>query len=108
MEYVIGFVNTGSMKEAKKIAKALVERKLAAGINVIPVVHSYYWWKGKVESGAEAKLVIKTKSEQMDAIIEAVKELHSYEVCEVTFVPIVDGNADYLRWIDDSVSQGNL
>jgi periplasmic divalent cation tolerance protein len=103
MEYVIAFVTTGGMEEAKKIAAALVERKLAAGVNIIPEVLSYYWWEGEVESEVETKLVIKTKPRLMAAVIRAVKELHSYEVCEVTFVPIVGGNADYLKWIDGSV-----
>ena len=103
MEYVIAFVTTGSVEEAERIAESLVERKLAACVNVIPQVVSYYWWNGKVESNKEAKLVIKTKSGLMEELIENVRNLHSYEVCEVTSVPIVEGNADYLEWIDESV-----
>ena len=103
MEYVIGFVTTPSVEEAKRIAESLVERKLAACVNVIPQVVSYYWWNGKIESDQEAKLVIKTKSELMEELIESVRELHSYEICEVTSVPIVGGNADYLKWIDENV-----
>ena len=103
MEYVIAFVTTSSVEEAKRIAESLVERKLAACVNVIPQVVSYYWWNGKIESDQEAKLVIKTKSELMEELIESVKKLHSYEICEVTSVPIVGGNADYLKWIDENV-----
>lgn len=103
MEYVIAFVTTESNEEAKRIAKALVERKLAACVNVIPQVVSYYWWDGKIASDQEAKLVIKTKSGLMEKLIETVKNLHSYEVCEVTCVPIVGGNADYLNWIGEVV-----
>lgn len=103
MEYVIAFVTTPSVEEAKRIAESLVERKLAACVNVMPQVVSYYWWNGKIESDQEAKLVIKTKSELMEELIESVKKLHSYEICEVTSVPIVGGNADYLKWIDENV-----
>jgi periplasmic divalent cation tolerance protein len=104
MEFVVGFVTTGGLEEAKKIASALVERKLAACVNIIPEVLSYYRWQGKVESSAEVKLVIKTSADLTDAVIKAVKELHSYEVCEVTFVPISGGNPDYLKWIRDSTA----
>lgn len=103
MEYVIAFVTTGSIEEAKKIAAALAERKLAACVNIIPQVLSYYWWDGKIQSDLEAKLVIKTKAGLMEELIQAVKALHSYKVCEVTSVPIVAGNPDYLKWIDESV-----
>jgi len=103
MQYVIAFVTTPSVEEAKRIAESLVERKLAACVNVIPQVVSYYWWNGKIESDQEAKLVIKTKSELMEELIESVRKLHSYEICEVTSVPIVGGNADYLKWIDENV-----
>ena len=103
MEYVIAFVTTPTVEEAKRIAETLVERKLAACVNVIPQVDSYYWWNGKIESDQEAKLVIKTKSELMEELIESVRKLHSYEICEVTSVPIVGGNADYLKWIDENV-----
>ncbi|MDE0184966.1 MAG: divalent-cation tolerance protein CutA [Candidatus Poribacteria bacterium] len=103
MEYVIAFVTTPTVEEAKRIAESLVERKLAACVNVIPQVDSYYWWNGKIESDQEAKLVIKTKSELMEELIESVRKLHSYEICEVTSVPIVGGNADYLKWIDENV-----
>lgn len=103
MQYVIAFVTTSSVEEAKRIAESLVERKLAACVNVIPQVVSYYWWNGKIESDQEAKLVIKTKSELMEELIESVRKLHSYEICEVTSVPIVGGNADYLKWIDENV-----
>lgn len=103
MDYVIAFVTTGSIEEAKQIAQALVERKLAASVNIIPEVISYYWWEGKIESDQEAKLVIKTKSGLMEELTKAVKDLHSYEVCEVTFVPIVEANPDYLKWIDEVV-----
>ena len=103
MQYVIAFVTTPSVEEAKRIAESLVERKLAACVNVIPQVVSYYWWNGKIESDQEAKLVIKTKSDLMEELIESVRKLHSYEICEVTSVPIVGGNADYLKWIDENV-----
>ena len=102
-DYVIAFVTTSCLEEAERIATVLVETRLAAGVNIIPEVTSVYRWQGKVETNTEAKLIIKTSAQVVSDLTKTVTALHSYEVCEVTVIPIVDGSADYLAWIRENV-----
>ena len=100
---ILVFTNTGSREEGQKIARALVERKLAACVNIIPGVESIYWWKGKIETTAECTLLIKTIRSNFPAIRDAIRELHSYDLPECIALSIEDGSSDYLNWISDSV-----
>ena len=105
-EYVIVFVTAGSVEEAKQIAEVLVDQQLVACVNIVPEILSIYYWQGKVEKNTEAKMIIKTKSSLLNQLTQTVKNMHSYDVCEVTAVPIISGNSDYLKWIDESVQGG--
>jgi periplasmic divalent cation tolerance protein len=91
------------MKEANFISKTLVEQKLAACVNITPKIQSRYWWKGKVETASESLLMIKTKKTLVSKLIKKVKDMHSYTVAEVIALPIIQGNPDYLQWIQTSV-----
>ena len=93
----------GSEEEAQKIARHLVERQLAACVNVVPRVESVYRWQGKVESAQEWLLVIKTTAEGFPAVQEAICQLHSYDLPECIAVTIEDGSPPYLKWLEDSV-----
>jgi|SRR5271154_972646 periplasmic divalent cation tolerance protein len=93
----------GSLEEARNIAHALVERQLAACINIAPRVESVYRWQGKVETVTECMLVIKTTAHAFNGLREALLELHSYELPECIEVPIEGGSAAYLEWIGESV-----
>ena len=93
----------GSREEAEKIGTALVERRLAACVNIVQQVQSIYRWKGKVEQAEELLLVIKTSAAKFGAIRDAIRELHSYEVPECVCLGIEDGSEEYLRWISESV-----
>ena len=104
-EYVIVFVTTGSVAEAKQIAEVLVDQQLVACVNIVPEILSIYYWQGKVEKDTEAKMIIKTKSSLLNQLTQTVKNMHSYDVCEVIAVPIISGNSDYLKWIDESVHE---
>ena len=104
-EYVIVFVTTGSVEEAKQIAEVLVDQQLVACVNIVPEILSIYYWQGKVEKNTEAKMIIKTKSSLLNQLTQTVKNMHSYDVCKVTAVPIISGNSDYLKWIDESVHE---
>lgn len=92
-----------SLEEGKQLARALVERRLAACVNIIPQIESIYWWKGEVEEAREYLLLIKTKEEAFERLREAISELHSYEVPECISLSVDDGTAAYLNWIDESV-----
>lgn len=86
---------------AKEIARGLVERRLAACVNVIPGVTSFYRWQGKLEEDTECTLFVKTRASLMEELTHAVKELHPYELPEVIALPIqmAEGNADYAQWV---------
>lgn len=93
----------GSREEAEKIAQALVERRLAACVNLVGPIQSVYRWQGKVETAAEHLLVIKTTAGLFDAVAKAIRELHSYELPECIQLPIEAGSAEYMKWIGESV-----
>ena len=92
----------GSKEEAPKIARTLVERLLAACVNIV-AVDSVYRWEGEVEQAQEWLLVVKTTDDAFDRVRAAITELHSYEVPECVSVAVENGSAEYLQWIGDSV-----
>jgi|SRR6185503_19639353 len=94
----------GSDSEARKIATALVERRLAACVNIISKIQSIYRWKDKVEAAEEFLLVIKTAKAQQEQVKSAIRELHSYDLPECIALAIDSGSGEYLQWIVDSVS----
>ncbi|HXC62488.1 MAG TPA: divalent-cation tolerance protein CutA [Nitrospiria bacterium] len=96
---VVIFVTTSSSAEAGKIGRVLVEEKLAACANIVPLVRSIYRWQGKICDESEALMVLKTRSGQIQKIIKRVRSLHSYTVPEIIVLPISAGSKDYLRWI---------
>jgi periplasmic divalent cation tolerance protein len=93
----------GSEQEAKKIARHLVENRLAACVNIVPQVASVYRWQGEVEEAVEWLLVIKTTTAAFESVRPAIASLHSYELPECISLAIEDGSPDYLRWIHESV-----
>jgi periplasmic divalent cation tolerance protein len=101
---IVVLVTCGSKKEARKIAQALVQRRLAACVQEIGVpVRSMYRWKGRVESANEVLLLIKTSRKRFSAVSTLVKKLHSYEVPEIIALNIADGSHEYLDWITSNV-----
>ena len=90
----------GSEEEAQKIARELVERRVAACVNIVSPIQSVYRWQGKVESATEWLLLIKTSAEKFAAVRDAIGELHSYDLPECIMVSIEDGSQEYLDWID--------
>lgn len=95
----IVLTTAGSSEEAQKIAHALVERKLAACVNIVPQVESVYRWQDKVESAAEWLMIIKTKVDLFEHVRDAIKELHSYDLPECVMLEISAGSKEYLDWI---------
>lgn len=84
---------------AEKIATQLVQKRLAACVNILPGLQSVYEWQGKVQTDSECQLIIKTTVHNLDAIEALVNELHPYELPELIVVPVSEGSADYLNWI---------
>lgn len=102
-EFIVVFITTSSADEAIKIARALVEEKLAACVNIVPQVFSFYWWEGKLQEDKEALMIAKTTASAFPALEAKVKELHSYTVPEIIALPIKAGYKGYLDWVAGSV-----
>jgi periplasmic divalent cation tolerance protein len=99
----IVLTTAGSAEEARKIAQTLVEKRLAACVNIVPQVESVYRWEGKVETAAEFMLVIKTTTAAFAGVRAAIQKLHSYDVPECVMLEVSDGETKYLEWISASV-----
>ncbi len=97
---MVVFITAKDADEAEKISKALVKRRLAACVNILPEVSSRYWWQDKLETARENLLIVKSKKTLLPEIIKAVKKLHSYSIPEIIAVSIIGGNRDYLEWVD--------
>ena len=93
----------GSEEEARKIAHALVDRKLAACVNIVSQIESIYRWQSKVESASEWLLVIKTQARAYERVRALIEELHSYELPECVMLEVGEGAKEYLDWINGSV-----
>jgi periplasmic divalent cation tolerance protein len=91
--------------ESEAMARALVNRRLIACANVVPV-HSYYRWNGEFCSEPEHLLIAKTKESMKSDVIAAIRELHSYEVPEIIAMPVIVGYAPYLAWVDTQTKDG--
>jgi periplasmic divalent cation tolerance protein len=103
-EAVLVLTTSGNESEALKIANTLVERRFAACVNIVPRIQSVYRWEGKVETSEEYLLLIKTTKIRAAEVQVLIKELHSYELPECVVISMEDGSAEYLKWIEESVS----
>jgi len=100
MNFRLIYITAGSIEEARRIGKTLVEERLAACANLVDGMRSFYWWEGKVQEDQEVILIAKTRSDLVPAVVERVKALHSYECPCVLALPIDGGNPGFLDWID--------
>jgi periplasmic divalent cation tolerance protein len=104
--FVLVYITTSTREEAEQIGEAIVKERLAACANVYEKISSIYWWKGNLEKDNEAVLLLKTKKDKVNKIMQKVKELHSYENPCIIAIPIIDGSKEYLDWIDREVKGG--
>ena len=104
-DFAIVLTTTDSSESAQRIARTLVDRRLAACVNIIPLIESVYRWNGVVESAQEILLIIKTRAERFTDLEAAIKELHHYELPECVMVKIEEGSDEYLAWIAKEASQ---
>ena len=103
----IVLVTCGSIAEARRIGRNVVEKKLAACANIVPGVESIYKWKGKVERAREVLVVIKTTANRLPELEREVTRTHSYDVPEFIVLPIVAGSRNYLAWLQESTTPAN-
>ncbi len=101
--YSIVYVTTSKDLESKKIAKKLLEEKLAACINILPSITSIYLWKGEIEENSESIMIIKTKSELVERVIRFIEEIHSYEIPCILEIVVKTGSKNYLNWIESEL-----
>ncbi len=98
--HIVIYITTGSISEAKKIGRTLVEEKLVACSNIISPIRSIYSWQGKICDDKEALMVLKTRKTLFKQIVNRVEDLHSYDVPEIIAMPIIEGSSKYLSWIN--------
>ncbi len=104
-EFVAVFITAGAAEEAERIARALVEERLAGCVNVVGPVRSIYRWQGAVEDAAEYLLVAKARVADVEALERRARALHSYDIPEVIAVPLCAGSAAYLAWLADATAR---
>lgn len=97
--YIQVLTTTGGREEAVKIARILLERRLAGCVQVLGPVSSLYWWKGRIEEAEEWLCIIKSREDLYEELEKTIRENHSYEVPEIITMPIVSGSRSYLEWM---------
>jgi len=101
---IVVLVTAKNLEEARKISVQLTEDKLIACTNMVKGVASIFRWEGKIDESEEVLMIMKTKQDHFPQIIKIVKSLHSYDTPEIIALPIIDGSADYLKWVRESVA----
>ncbi len=96
---LVVLITAGSVAEARRLARRVVDSHLAACVNIVPRVESFFRWRGRLDRSAEALLIVKTTSARLSALIKGVRGWHSYESPEIIALPIVGGDDAYLRWV---------
>ncbi|MGH8933476.1 MAG: divalent-cation tolerance protein CutA [Egibacteraceae bacterium] len=97
--YVQVMTTTDQEQEAASLAETLLQARLAACVQVLGPMTSRYWWQGELEKATEYLLIIKTRADLLDQLVETLRENHSYDVPEITATSIVGGNPAYLKWV---------
>ena len=103
IKHMVVFITAPNEEEGAGLARALVEESLCACVNIMPKVRSIYRWEGKVCDEPEVMMIAKTSSDMAAALVNRVRELHSYDLPEVICLPVATGSGEYLDWIDDSL-----
>lgn len=102
-KYIVIFSTAGSAEEASRIAEKLVGDRLVACVNIIPGIHSIYWWNNGVQKDQEVLMMMKTEKSRYEDVERAIKSLHSYEVPEIISLALENGFEGYLKWIENTL-----
>lgn len=105
MDALVVYITAPSEEEAARIARILVEERLAGCVNIVKDIRSIYSWQGKIEDAKEVLMIVKTQRQLFSALTARVKALHSYTVPEVIAMPIADGSEEYIKWLKEATSQ---
>ena len=95
------YITASSKDEARSIGRTLVESRLAACVNIVESITSFYWWNGEIQEDNEAAIIAKTKESLVQELIETVKAMHSYSCPCIVCLPIVAGNPPFLAWVEE-------
>ncbi len=99
---IIVLITASSEEEAEKISKALIDERLAACVNIVPRIHSLFFWNERTHDEHESLLIAKSRHPLLEQLIVRVKSLHSYTVPEILAIPIIGGSGDYLAWLKET------
>jgi len=102
MDAIVVYITSPNEDEAARIAKAIVEERLAGCVNIVKGIRSIYSWQGKIEDDSEVLMIVKTQKHLFERLKMRVKELHSYTVPEIIALPVVEGSEDYLNWLKEA------
>ena len=103
--YMQVMCTTDQEHEARTLSTMLLEQRLAACVQVVGPITSRYWWRGELEQASEWLLIVKTRGELLERLVEQLREAHSYETPEITATPIVGGNPAYLEWVGNETGE---
>lgn len=101
MEAVVVYITAPNEDEAARIARVLVEERLAGCVNIVKGIRSIYSWEGKTQDDQEVLMIAKTQKYLFDTLMKRVRDLHSYTVPEVIALPVIEGSEDYLNWLKE-------
>jgi periplasmic divalent cation tolerance protein len=96
---IVVLMTAANEDDGAKLAKLLVEARLAACVSLVPQARSFFWWEGKIDEQRETVMIAKTQRHILPQLIETVQKNHSYSVPEIIALPIIDGAANYLNWL---------
>ena len=105
IQYIQVLTTTKKKVEAQKIAKAIIEKRLAGCIQIVGPITSLYWWKRNIEKEEEWLLFIKSKKNLYQKLEKVIKEIHPYKMPEIIALPIIAGSKDYLRWLKNELKK---
>lgn len=104
-DLIIVFITAPTIEDGERLAEIIVSARLAACVNVVPGISSFFHWQGNLERADEVLLMAKSRISQFDALRRRIRKDHSYETPEIIALPIVIGDEDYLAWVDETMTQ---